>query len=169
LPRTLKISVHTGSDKFSLYPVIHRVLGKYGAGLHLKTAGTTWLEEIVGLALSGPSGLDITKRIYATAISRFDELCRPYATVVEIDRAQLPAVPDVSRWTGQELASHLRNDPTNAHYNIHMRQIMHVAFKVAAEMGVPFRSALIASREMTSRLVTDNLFARHVHPLFIGA
>src|SRR5262249_6529158 len=49
LPRSLKISVHTGSDKFSLYPVIRRAIKQSGAGLHLKTAGTTWLEEVIGV------------------------------------------------------------------------------------------------------------------------
>jgi hypothetical protein len=57
LPASLKISVHTGSDKFSLYPIIRQALRKHGAGLHLKTAGTTWLEEVIGVALSGDRGL----------------------------------------------------------------------------------------------------------------
>jgi len=53
LPATLKLSVHSGSDKFSIYPAIRRALRRTGAGLHLKTAGTTWLEELIGLALAG--------------------------------------------------------------------------------------------------------------------
>ena len=44
LPVALKLSIHSGSDKFSLYPVMHRAIKKAGAGIHLKTAGTTWLE-----------------------------------------------------------------------------------------------------------------------------
>ena len=74
LPPSLKISVHTGSDKFSLYPIINRALAKHGAGLHLKTAGTNWLEEVIGVALSGPGGLAVAKKIYLTALPRFDEL-----------------------------------------------------------------------------------------------
>ena len=50
LPANLKLSVHSGSDKFSLYPAIRRALAKHGAGVHVKTAGTTWLEEVIGLA-----------------------------------------------------------------------------------------------------------------------
>jgi hypothetical protein len=50
LPGNLKLSIHSGSDKFSVYPAIHSILKKYHAGVHLKTAGTTWLEEIIGLA-----------------------------------------------------------------------------------------------------------------------
>ena len=41
LPDSLKLSIHSGSDKFSLYPGIGAIIRKEGAGLHLKTAGTT--------------------------------------------------------------------------------------------------------------------------------
>src|SRR5262249_15231440 len=67
LPANLKLSVHSGSDKFSIYPAIRRGIGKFNAGLHIKTAGTTWLEEIIGLAEAGGSGLTLAKEIYAEA------------------------------------------------------------------------------------------------------
>ena len=57
LPADLKLSVHSGSDKFSIYAPIRRALAKHGAGLHIKTAGTTWLEELIGLATAGGEGL----------------------------------------------------------------------------------------------------------------
>ncbi|MFM7034601.1 MAG: tagaturonate epimerase family protein [Planctomycetia bacterium] len=44
LPESLKLSVHSGSDTFSLYPVIRRTVARTGVGVHLKPAGTTWLE-----------------------------------------------------------------------------------------------------------------------------
>ena len=169
LPRSLKISVHTGSDKFSLYPAMHRALQKHAAGLHLKTAGTTWLEEVIGVALSGPHGLRIGKRIYAEALSRFDELCRPYAPVVEIDRAKLPEPSEVNAWTAEEFVKRIRHDPSCAEFSIHIRQLMHVAFKVAAEMGGEFREALDAARETAGQCVTENLWARHIRPLLLGA
>jgi hypothetical protein len=50
LPANLKLSVHSGSDKFSIYAPIQRAIREFKAGLHLKTAGTTWLEEVIGLA-----------------------------------------------------------------------------------------------------------------------
>ena len=75
LPANLKLSVHSGSDKFSLYPIIRRVLKRTGAGVHLKTAGTTWLEEIIGLAESGGAGLQMAKDIYAEAVDHSKELC----------------------------------------------------------------------------------------------
>ena len=57
LPADLKLSVHSGSDKFSIYPAIRRAIRRTGAGLHIKTAGTTWLEELIGLASAGGEGL----------------------------------------------------------------------------------------------------------------
>jgi hypothetical protein len=168
LPPSLKISVHTGSDKFSLYPAIHRAIKSRDAGVHLKTAGTTWLEEVIGVALSGPSGLDIARRIYVQALARIDELCKPYATVVEIDRAKLPSPAQVARWTAEEFVSRLRHDPSCAEFSIHVRQLVHVGFKVAAEMGGEFLAALDAARDRVGDCVTDNLFARHIRPLFLG-
>jgi hypothetical protein len=166
LPRSLKLSVHTGSDKFSLYPVMRSALRRHDAGMHLKTAGTTWLEEVIGVALSGPSGLELAKKIYAEAFARFGELCAPYATVVEIDRTRLPDPGEVAGWTAERLANHIRHDPSSADFSVHVRQLMHVAFKVAAGFGEEFRSSLRNGRTTVSRCVTDNLFDRHIEPLF---
>ncbi|KKL82757.1 hypothetical protein LCGC14_1981560, partial [marine sediment metagenome] len=60
--------------------------GRTDAGLHLKTAGTTWLEELIGLAIAGGDGLDIAREVYSSAFGRFDELCSPYAAVIDIDK-----------------------------------------------------------------------------------
>src|SRR6266850_600327 len=75
LPADLKLSVHSGSDKFSIYAPIRRAIRRTGAGLHVKTAGTTWLEELIGLAAAGDDGLELAKEVYRAAIGRFDELC----------------------------------------------------------------------------------------------
>jgi tagaturonate epimerase len=167
LPASLKISVHTGSDKFSLYPIIRRALQKHDAGLHLKTAGTTWLEEVIGVALSGPRGLAIGKRIYAQAHARFEELRKPYATVVEIDTAKLPPPAEVDRWSSDDFVKRLRHDQSVAEYNIDLRQLIHIGFRVAAEMGEEWHGALDAARETAGRCVTDNLYDRHIKPLFV--
>ena len=47
-----------------------------GAGLHLKTAGTTWLEEVIGLAEAGGEGLALAKEIYAKALEKKDDAVR---------------------------------------------------------------------------------------------
>ena len=46
---------------------------------------------------------------------------------------------------------------------------MHVAFKVAAEMGDEYRQTLRSAAETVDRCVTDNLFERHIRPLFLGS
>jgi hypothetical protein len=168
LPRSLKISVHTGSDKFSLYPVIRRAIKQSGAGLHLKTAGTTWLEEVIGVALSGPRGLALAKSIYTGALARFDELCKPYATVVEIDRARLPTAAEAERWDADAFVRRLRHDQSCPDYDVNLRQLVHVSFRLAAEKGGEWEAALDSAREIAGRCVTDNLYDRHIKPLFVG-
>jgi tagaturonate epimerase len=169
LPASLKVSVHTGSDKFSLYPIMRRALQKQGAGLHLKTAGTNWLEEVIGVALSGGSGLAVAKKIYLQALPRFDELCKPYATVVEIDRARLPPPAAVEKWSAEDFVNRLRHDQAQPAYDRNLRQLVHVAFRVAAEMGTEWTGALATARETAGRCVRENLFDRHIRPLFLGA
>jgi hypothetical protein len=168
LPDTLKLSVHSGSDKFSLYPIIRRALRDFDAGLHLKTAGTTWLEELIGLAMAGGDGLQIAKDVYASAIVRFDELCGPYATVIDIDKARLPDPKTVAHWTGEQFAAALRHDPACPAFNPHLRQLLHVGYKIAAEMGPRFLLALEANEPVIAAQVTANLLDRHIRPLWLG-
>jgi tagaturonate epimerase len=167
LPSTLKLSIHSGSDKFSLYPAVRRVLAKHHAGAHLKTAGTTWLEECLGLAESGGAGLELIKEIYADAVLEIDELCAPYATVIDINRSRLPAVATVKSWTSEQFVSALDHDPQHPAFNPHLRQLMHVAYKVAARMGDRFLEQLEACEATISRRVTANLYDRHIRPLFL--
>jgi len=167
LPATLKLSVHSGSDKFSLYPVIRRTLASTGAGIHLKTAGTTWLEELIGLAEAGGDGLALAQEIYAYARDHVDEFCAPYAAVIDIDRRRLPPASEVKGWSGPRLAAALRHLPTCPEVNADMRQLLHVSFKVAAKHGRRYTDLLVANREIVARQVTDNLFERHMRPLFL--
>jgi hypothetical protein len=85
LPAGLKMSVHSGSDKFAIYPHIGSIIKKHNKGLHLKTAGTTWLEEVIGLAESGGEALTFVKEVYSKALEKTEELCAPYADVIDID------------------------------------------------------------------------------------
>jgi len=168
LPASLKLSVHTGSDKFSLYPLIRRAILDFDAGLHLKTAGTTWLEEVIGLAGAGGDALLLAKEVYAIALTRYDELCKPYATVVRIDRSQLPDPADVQRWTSAQFVEALRHDRACPCYNIHFRQFMHVSFRIAAEMSERYLKMLREHRSTIEHNVTTNLYDRHLKPLFVG-
>lgn len=168
LPENLKLSIHSGSDKFSLYPIMHRAVRAANAGLHLKTAGTTWLEEVIGLAAAGGEGLAIAREIYAHAHARFDELSVPYATVISIDRSKLPSPAAVAGWSSEEFTAALRHDPASPAYNLHLRQLVHIGFRVAADMGQRFTDALGRYRAEIEANVTTNLFERHIAPLFLG-
>lgn len=165
----LKLSIHSGSDKFAIYPAIHSALKKLNAGVHLKTAGTTWLEEIMGLAEGGGDGLAVAKEIYTEAYAHREELCQPYATVVDIDTRKLPAPEEVWRWSSEEFTSAVRHSPSSDSYNRSCRQLLHVSFKVAARMGRRYLDLLEANEEMIAKNVTYNLYARHIKPVFLGA
>ena len=169
LPANLKLSVHSGSDKFSIYRPIREAMRKFDAGVHLKTAGTTWLEEIIGLAEAGGDGLALAKEIYAEAYAHREELCAPYATVIDIDAAKLPRPEELNRWSSDQLVAALRHDPKNPAYNSSMRQLLHVGFKVAAKMGPRYLNLLSTEEQTIAKNVTENLFDRHIKPLFLGA
>ena len=169
LPDNLKLSVHSGSDKFSIYPAIHQAMRDLGAGVHLKTAGTTWLEEIGALAESGGDGLRIAKEIYREAYARIDELTAPYATVLDIDRTHLPKAETVEEWSGEQFTGALRNEVKDPLYNPSFRQLLHVSFKVAAKMGDRYSAALRTNKDLVSRNVTHNLLERHMRPIFLGS
>jgi len=168
LDANLKLSVHSGSDKFSIYPIIRDTIRKFDAGLHLKTAGTTWLEELIGLAEAGGPGLAIAKDIYRNSLEKYDELCAPYATVIDIDPEKLPSFEEVNSWDGQTFAATLRHDQNNPKYNLHFRQLLHVGYKVASQMGRIYLSALKDNKKYISKNVTENIFERHIKPLFLG-
>lgn len=168
LPENLKLSVHSGSDKFSIYPAIHRVIKRFDAGVHLKTAGTTWLEELTGLAEAGGDGLALAKEIYAEAYGHREELCAPYATVIDIDPGKLPPPGEVDRWTSEQYTIALRHVPGSRAYNSSFRQLLHVGFKVAAKMGPRYLGLLEANEAVIAKNVTENLYSRHIAPVFLG-
>jgi len=159
--------VHSGSDKFSIYGPIRRAIQKHNAGLHLKTAGTTWLEEIIGLAEHGGKGLELAKDIYAEALAHTEELCAPYATVIDIDRSKLPSAETVSKWSATQYAAALRHDPKCDDFNPNVRQLLHVGYKVAAKKGETYLSLVRECEPSIARNVTGNLFDRHIKPLFL--
>lgn len=166
LPGNLKLSVHSGSDKFSIYSPIRELLGKTGAGVHLKTAGTTWLEELIGLAQAGGSGLELAKEIYQQAWGRIEELTGPYATVIDIDRTKLPAPEAVKTWSSDEFVGALRHDPACPALNLSFRQLLHVGYKIPAEMGEAYRQAVREHAAIIAENVTENLYERHIRRVF---
>ncbi len=165
-PKDLKLSVHSGSDKFSIYKPISETIAKYNTGLHLKTAGTTWLEEVIGLAVAGGDGLEAAKFIYADSLSRSEELCGPYADVIDIDTTQLPTIEEVNSWSSEKYANTLRHIPGHPDYNPNFRQLIHVAYKVAFEMGDKYISMIEKHADVIAQCVEENIYERHMKRLF---
>lgn len=168
LPSGLKLSVHSGSDKFSIYGAIRDGIRNSGAGVHVKTAGTNWLEELIGLAEAGGEGLVLAKDVYADAFAARDALCAPYAAVIDIDPGKLPSPAEVSGWEASQYTAALRHDQSCPEFNPHFRQLLHVGYKIAAKMGDRYLGMLKECEESISRNVTENLFDRHIEPLFLA-
>jgi len=163
----VKISVHTGSDKFSIYPIINAAIKKFDAGVHVKTAGTTWLEELIGLAEAEKEGLNIAKEIYRQAFQKCDDLCAPYTAVIDIDKSKLPSAEFVHSWDGKRFSETLRHDPRNPHYNSNFRQLLHVGFKIAADRGEELFAAIRNHEKTIAENVTENIYSRHIKPIFL--
>jgi len=166
LPDNLKLSIHSGSDKFSIYPDIQRIMTKHDKGIHVKTAGTTWLEEVIGLALAGGEALEAAKTIYIQALSRQEELCAPYADVIDIKQSLLPSTEEVNGWSSEKFANTLRHIPGHPDYNPNFRQLIHVGYKIAAEMGDHYTNLLEKHSKLIGMCVEENLYDRHLKRLF---
>jgi hypothetical protein len=166
LPENLKMSIHSGSDKFAIYPVIGSVIRKYNKGIHIKTAGTTWLEEVIGLAVSGGEALTFVKEIYFESLDVIAELCAPYADVIDIRTDHLPSGAEVAGWDSVKFASSIRHIPGNIDYNPDMRQLLHVAYKLAAHKMDDYFGLLDKFESQVSASVYENIYNRHICRLF---
>ena len=166
LPDNLKLSVHSGSDKFTIYPIMGELIRKYNRGIHVKTAGTTWLEEVIGLAMAGGEALQMAKNFYSRAYERQDELCGPYASVIDIDPATLPLPEEVEQWDAEKFATTLRNIPGHPNYHSGFRQLIHVGYKVAAELGEAYLAMVRKHHEIVGEQVRTNIYERHILRLF---
>jgi len=166
LPDNLKISVHSGSDKFAIYPHIGSIIRKHNKGIHLKTAGTTWLEEVIGLGMAGGEALEFVKEIYIKSLEKIDELCAPYADVIDIDISVLPSADEVTVWNSSKFAGTLRHESGNPDYNPAMRQLIHVAYKLAAQRMDDFFRLLDENQDVVAECVFENIYNRHICMLF---
>lgn len=162
----LKLSIHSGSDKFSIYPIMGRLIQKYDKGIHIKTAGTTWLEENIGLAVADPEALKLAKNIYINALGRMAELTVPYATVIDVDVNALPTPEEVEKWDADTYARTMRHNQADPLYNPSFRQLIHVSYKIAAELGDEYYPALEKHTDVIGEQVIENLCERHIRRLF---
>ncbi len=167
LPDNLKLSVHSGSDKFAIYPIMGKLLKKHNKGIHVKTAGTTWLEEIAGLAISDGEGLALAKEVYAKAYAKMEELCAPYASVIDIRAEQLPAPEAVAAWTAEQFHNAIVHNQSCPEYNPSLRQLIHVGYKVAAQKGEIYYKALEQFEDNIEKQVFTNIYERHMKRLFV--
>ncbi|MCU0710024.1 MAG: hypothetical protein MUF23_17215 [Pirellula sp.] len=126
------------------------------------------MEELIGLAESGVDGVALVRDIYSTAMEKIDELTAPYASVIDIDRDQLPSVQEVGPWKSSDWVGALRHDPSHAAFNPSLRQLLHVSFKLAAKQGTRYTDLLDANADVVGRNVFENIYIRHMKPLFIG-
>ncbi|MBI9072348.1 MAG: hypothetical protein JEY94_12165 [Melioribacteraceae bacterium] len=166
-PDGLKLSVHSGSDKFDIYPIMNKLIKKHDIGLHVKTAGTTWLEEVIGLSQQGGDGLKFAQEVYSSARERFFELTSPYSTVIDIDETKLPTVSEVNLWTSEKFSKTLEHNLGCEDYNVHFRQLIHVAYKIAAENGSDYIDLLLKYKKEVGSNVAYNILERHIKPIFI--
>ncbi len=104
-----KLSVHSGSDKFSIFPII----GEETKGhVHVKTAGTNWLEAIRVVIHKDPA---FYRELHTFALENLAEARRYYHVTLDTDR-----IPDVSALTDDELEGLMQQNDA--------RQLMHITY-----------------------------------------
>ena len=122
---------------------------------------------MIGLAEAGGKALEFVKEIYIKSLEKIDELCAPYADVIDINVAALPSALEVSAWNSKKFAASLRHDQNNQDYNPSMRQLIHVAYKLAAQnMDLYFR-LLDEHEDIVAECVFENIYNRHICRLFL--
>lgn len=167
IEKEIRLSVHSGSDKFSIYPAIRKISCRHNRGIHLKTAGMTWLEEFTGLVISGNEGLGFAKFLYGEAYNRLAELTKPYLMVTNVQIKDLPEPEELNSWDAKRLAESVMHDSSCRSFNPALRQLMHLSYKIAAENFDDFSRLVHEHAETIGKRVTDNIYQRHIKPLFI--
>jgi hypothetical protein len=103
-----KLSIHSGSDKFSAFPII----GKFSKKYHIKTAGTSWLEAVRLITAKNP---DLYRRMHKFALLHFQEATKYYHVTTNLNK-----VPDINKMSDGELPSLMELDDT--------RQLLHITY-----------------------------------------
>ncbi|GAG91584.1 unnamed protein product, partial [marine sediment metagenome] len=91
----------------------------------------------------------------------------PYETVIDIDKEKLPTPEVVDQWGPAEYSDTLRHNQSCDKYNADFRQLLHVAYKIAAEMGEDYLNALEKHEKVIAEQVTENIYQRHIKRIFI--
>jgi hypothetical protein len=104
-----RISVHSGSDKFSVYPAVGRLSG---GRFHLKTAGTSWLEALRVVAAADPA---FFRELYALALERY-----PHARKLYHVTPDLESLPEARALRDRDAALLLED--------VHARRVLHITY-----------------------------------------
>ncbi len=87
--------------------------------------------------------------------------------MIEIDRNLLPSPDEFRKWDGLQVARAIRHDAFCSDYDVNIRQLLHVGYKVAAEFGDTYLQALKEHSDIVGKHVSSNLFEKHITPLFL--
>jgi hypothetical protein len=142
-----KLSLHSGSDKFSVYPIARKIAGEL---VHLKTAGTSYLEALRAIAKLNPA---LFRQILAFALDRYPTDRATYHVSAEVAK-----VPDSAKMGDAELISLLDD--------FHVREVLHVTFGSVlhdARFRQPFFDTLRANEETYSDYLETH-FHKHLAP-----
>ena len=104
-----KISIHSGSDKFSVFPAIGELAR---GGFHVKTAGTSWLEAMRLISLMAPS---LYREMHRFSLSRFDEASRLYHVTTDLGK-----IPRLEEMADRDLPAFLDREDS--------RQLLHITY-----------------------------------------
>lgn len=141
-----KLSIHSGSDKFSIYPVAARLAGEL---IHLKTAGTSYLEALRTVSEFNP---DLFREIVYYAVDRYPSDRASYHVSAEISQ-----IPDIKTLSDRELPNLLEN--------FHAREVLHVTYGSVINhphLRAPFFETLHLHEEAYSKILETH-FDKHFH------
>ncbi len=144
-----KLSLHSGSDKFAVYPIATAVSGGL---VHLKTAGTSYLEA---LRVAGRFEPDLLVEVMRLGLERFDEDVKSYHISGRPER-----VPDLDALPGTAALALLET--------VDARQVLHVTFGSALRAHGERLRALLRTHPDAYRAALRRHFERHLAP-FVSA
>ncbi|MFC1692689.1 tagaturonate epimerase family protein [Candidatus Latescibacterota bacterium] len=126
-----RLSLHSGSDKFSIYPVFGRITDGF---FHVKTAGTSYLEALKVII---HADMELFRKILALSVETFHENASSYHISANVNR-----VPDAEKLSREKAENLIASDPD-------MRQILHIAYGVVLHrLGDELKAGLYNNREL---------------------
>ena len=141
-----RISVHSGSDKFSVFPYIGSLSDEC---FHLKTSGTSWVEAVRVIARYNP---DLFRRMFAFSCANYQAAREYYHVSAEVEN-----IPSISSIPDEELPHLL--DEKNA------RQVMHITYGFLLQAkehdAFIFRNDIYQTL-LTHKIAANNLISEHI-------